>query len=98
MLEAEALSSHVVGKEWPDQFVERRLVAARNGCGRQRAHGRSSRNVRGERDLAEVVAGPQDRLGAAALLRDGEHAVEHDVEAVAVVALRDDAGARGNLL
>src|SRR3954447_6887121 len=66
--------SAIVGEQRPDELVERRLVAARDGRRRQRANRRGAGHVHRERDFAEVVAGTEDRLRAASLLRDGEHA------------------------
>src|SRR6266508_4696818 len=77
------------GKQWPQELVERRLVAARDDGGRQRADVCGTRNVHRARDLAEVVAGPQHPPRHRAEVRDREHAVQDDVEAIPLLALDD---------
>src|SRR3979490_2429881 len=65
---------------------------------RQRPHRRGARDVHRERDLAEVVAGPQDAPRAERRLAYREHPAQHHVEALAAVALADDRLARRDLL
>src|SRR5689334_8714894 len=76
----------VVGEERAEELVEGRLVAARDGRCRERAHRRGARDVHGERDLAEILARPQHRARPdLALVAHDEQAAEDDVEAVALL-------------
>ena len=81
------------------ELVERLAVAAGDRHGGQRRHRRRSGHVHGERDLAEVVAGPQHAARAeAALVGDRQHARDHAVEVVALLALEHDGAARLDVL
>ena len=85
----------VVREQRPEELVERLLVAARDGGRGEGPNVRSSRDVHRQRDLAEVVARPQDPPRHRPEVRDREHPVEDDVEAVAGLALDDGASPPG---
>src|SRR5205807_5974339 len=86
-----------VREQRPDELVERLAVAAGHRRLRQRTHRCSAGHVHGQRDLAEVVAGPQDTPRAERGLTDREHPGQDDVEAVAVLSFLDH-GAAGRYL
>src|SRR5215218_4411892 len=83
----EAYSGSVVSEQRTDELVEGRLVAAGDYRRREGAHGRGARDVHREGDLAEVVAGPEDRTLSQVALADAEHPREHGVEAISLLAL-----------
>src|SRR5215210_3162608 len=88
----------VVCEERPQELVERLAVAAGDGGGRERADGRRARDVHRERDLAEVVARPQDAPRTErAHVADREQPGEDDVEAVSLSTLEDGRLAGGYL-
>ena len=95
---AHARSGLVVREQRAEQLVERRPVAARDDRRRHRRDGRGARDAHRERDLAEPVTGANHAPRAARLLRDRREAGQHHVEAVALLALRDDDPAGRQLL
>ena len=76
----------VVAGDRGDEDVALERVQLHVGLGR---HGRRPRHVLQERDLAEVVAGPELRHPAS-LLGDDDGALLDRVEAVTLVAFADD--------
>src|SRR5690348_12916543 len=78
-----------LGEQRPYKLVERLAVAARDHGRRQRSDRRGSRDVHRQRDLAEVVAGPEDASRAHRALADDQHPGEDDVKALAALAFDD---------
>src|SRR6266511_1086307 len=86
------------GKQWAQELVERRLVAACDDGGRQRADVCGTGNVHRERNLAEVVARPQHPPRHRAKVRDREHAGQDDVQAITLIAFDNGRLAAGDFL
>jgi hypothetical protein len=85
------LTGGIVREERPDVLVERLLVAAGERRRHERGHRRRARDVHRERDLAEVVAGPEHPpRREPALVADRARPAQDHVEVVALLALEHD--------
>src|SRR4051794_20550985 len=88
--EAVARGYLIVREQRTEELVEGLSVTRCDDSGRDRGDRRGARHGHRQRDLAEVIARPQQIALSHDLVRPREHAGEDHIEAIALVALPDD--------